>query len=393
MNEIAKIPEIIDASETVKLTQELVKIPSITEEEGKAISVFMADWLSSAGLQPTLQPADKGRLNLICELKGEKGPTILFNSHQDTKWTDGMTIDPFAAEIKDGRLYGRGAGDAKSSLAAIMMALKTLKHSGVVLNGNIRFVSEVGEEGGGWSAEQLESSGFMDADMAVIGEQTELRVEIGNRGVFRNFIKVFGRATHSGLAQRGINAIQKMAKVVLGLYELPYLELDDPIWGKSSMNVQKIEGGRYSASVPDECTISIDSRLTAKIPPEEAKEQIVQLLHVIADSDGEFQFEFGATGEGLVMIPAAFISEDEKIVVVAKEAIRRVLRTEPTIAACSGYTMAARFIQRGIPAIILGPGSVEQAHSADEWVEIQQIVDAAKIYTLIALTALGCSSL
>jgi len=300
-----------------------------------------------------------------------------------------MTIAPFAAEIKDGKLYGRGAGDAKSGLSAIMMAMKTLKRSGVVLHGSVRFVAEVGEEGGGWSAEQLEASGFMDADMAVIGEQTELRVEIGNRGVFRNSVKVFGRATHSGLAQRGINAIQKMAKVILGLYALPYLEIDDPIWGMSSMNVQKIEGGRYSASVPDECTISIDSRLTDKVPPEVAKEQIVQLLHALADSDAEFRYELGAP----VMIPAAFISEDEKIVLAAKEATRIMLKREPTIAACSGYTMAARFIQRGIPAIILGPGSVEQAHSADEWVEIQQIVDAAKIYTLIALMILGCSGI
>ena len=390
MNEIEKIDE-IDAHETVELTQELVRIPSITGQEGKALSTFMADWLSSAGLQPILQPADKGRFNLICELKGEDGPTILFNSHQDTKWTDGMTIAPFAAEIKDGRLYGRGAGDAKSSLAAIMMAMKTLKNSGVVLNGSVRFVSEVGEEGGGWSAEQLESSGFMDADMAVIGEQTELRVEIGNRGVFRSSVKVFGRATHSGLAQRGINAIQKMTKVILGLYALPYLEIDDPIWGKSSMNVQKIEGGRYSASVPDECTISIDSRLTAKVSPEVAKEQIIQLLRSLADSDMEFRFELGTPGEGLVMIPAAFIAEDEKIVIAAQKSVRKVLKREPTIAACSGYTMAARFIQRRIPAIILGPGSVEQAHSADEWVEIQQIVDAAKIYTLIAFMILGYS--
>ena len=384
MNEIDKIPEMIDANETVELTQELVRIPSITGQEGKAMSNFMADWLSSAGLQPTLQPADKGRCNLICELKGSEGPTILFNSHQDTKWTDGMTIEPFAAEIEDGKLYGRGAGDAKSSLAAIMMAMKTLKRSGVVLNGSVRFVAEVGEEGGGWSAEQLESSGFMDADMAVIGEQTELRVEIGNRGIFRNSLKVFGRATHSGLAQRGINAIQKMAKVILGLYALPYLDIDDPIWGKSSMNVEKIAGGRYSASVPDECIIAIDSRLTAKVTPEEAKEQALQLLHSLADADAEFRFEFGAPGEGF-MTPAAFVSEDETIVLAAKEATSRVLKREPTLAACSGYTMAARFIQRGIPAIILGPGSVEQAHSADEWVEIQQIVDAAKIYTLIAL--------
>lgn len=389
MNEIEKILEMIDANETIELTQKLVRIPSITGQEGKALSTFMADWLSSAGLQPILQPADKGRFNLICELKGGEGRTILFNSHQDTKWTDGMTIAPFAAEIEDGRLYGRGAGDAKSSLSAIMMAMKALKRSGIALNGNVRFVSEVGEEGGGWSAEQLESSGFMDADMAVIGEQTELRVEIGNRGVFRNSVKVFGRATHSGLAQRGINAIQKMAKVILGLYALSYLEIDDPIWGKSSMNVENIEGGRYSASVPDECTISIDSRLTAKVPPEVAKDQIAQLLHSLADSDPEFRFEFSVPGESLFMIPAAFVSGEEKIVLAAKEATRKVLKREPTIAACSGYTMAARFIQRGVPAIILGPGSVEQAHSADEWVEIQQIVDAAKIYTLISLMILG----
>ena len=386
-----KILEAIDSDEVIELAREMIRIPSITGKEGTRQTQFLAERLSDLGLEPELRKVEEDRFNVVCEMKGEEdGPKLLFEGHHDTKPFDGMTIDPLGAEIRDGKLYGRGSTDMKSALAAMLIAMKVLREHQVPLKGTLVFGSEVGEEGGGGGIPLMQRDGSLECDMAVVGEPSELRVEVGNRGGWRNTIKVLGRATHSGVAQRGINAIEKMAKVILGLYDLPYLKVDDPLWGRSSMNVQRIEGGKawgLSASVADECSVLIDSRLTARTPPEEVNRQVREMLARLEAEDPEFRIDpdttdFAAGGR------AVAISPDERIVRIAGDAVREVTGREPVVGTCPGWTIASAIIGLGHPAIILGPGNLEQAHSADEWVAVDQVVAAARIYALIALKVL-----
>jgi len=386
-----RILEAIRPDEVIELARAMIRIPSITGEEGIQQTQFLADRLSDLGLAPELRKVEENRYNVVCEMKGAAdGPKLLFEGHHDTKPFDGMTIDPLGAEIRDEKLYGRGSADMKSALAAMLIAMKVLRESDVPLKGTLVFGSEVGEEGGGGGIPLMQQDGSLDCDMAVVGEPSELQVQIGNRGGWRNTIRVLGRATHSGVAQRGINAIEKMAKVILGLYDLPYMKVDDPLWGRSSMNVQRIEGGKawgLSASVADECSILIDSRLTARTPPEEVNRQVRALLDRLAAEDPEFRIDPDAT-DFTAGGAAVAISSDEPIVGIAKDAVHQVTGGEPIVSTCPGWTIASPIIGLGHPAIILGPGGLEQAHSADEWVAVDQVVAAARIYTLIALRVL-----
>ena len=401
---------LISDQETVELAQTLVRIPSITAEEGRELSDFLFDWLQLAGLSPLRQsvppeppevlatsirsdlPDPKrasARHNITAAWAGsEPGPRLLFEGHQDTKWVDGMTVAPFGAEIRDGRLYGRGAADMKGAIAAMMVAMKALRNSGVRLRGELWFASEVGEEINDTGIEALDGAGYLDVDMAVIGEPSNLAVQIGNRGAYRFSIALEGRAVHSGLAQQGINAIQKMSKIISGLYDLPFLQDDDPVWGAPTMNVQKIAGGgRWEASVADECTVWVDVRTTPRYPAEEVERMVRDMLQGLSDRDREMRCTLQPTGRR--RMPQA-IAPGEPLVQAALRAVRRVRGETQPVSACAGVTVAAMLIQRHhIPAVILGPGDLVQAHSRDEWAEVQQIADAARIYALLALDILS----
>src|SRR5206468_388043 len=130
--------------------------PTITGHEGLTIAEFMADWLRDARVEPGVQPIASDRANVYGRLGGHRtGTRLLLNGHLDTKPADAMTIDPFAGDIIDGRLYGRGSCDMKGPVAAEMIAMKALAPFALDLNGSLLFGSEVGEDGGGWRFDDL----------------------------------------------------------------------------------------------------------------------------------------------------------------------------------------------------------------------------------------------
>jgi acetylornithine deacetylase/succinyl-diaminopimelate desuccinylase-like protein len=153
---LTAILDSIDLDETIGLARSLVQIPSISGQEGLPISEFMADWLRDARIDSGLQHVGDDRANVYGRVQGSgSGPRLLLNGHLDTKPGDGMTIDPFGGDIRDGRLYGRGSCDMKGPVAAEMIALKAIAHSGIDLHGTLVFGSEVGEDGGIWRIDEL----------------------------------------------------------------------------------------------------------------------------------------------------------------------------------------------------------------------------------------------
>jgi len=374
----------VDEDRAVTLTRELVRIPSICGHEGTAIAERLADELRDIGAATVLQDVGPDRRNVVGELFFGDGPTLLFEGHMDTKWVEGMTIDPFAGAIRDGRLLGRGSADMKSGMAAMLVAMRALAEKPGETRGTVRFVSEVGEEGGGWALDPLRESGALSADAAIVGEPSGLAVEIGNRGWWRGEVKTLGRATHSGTAQEGVNAIRSMARVVLSLYGLPYVNDDDPIWGQSSMNVEQIEGGRWGASVPDECRIRIDSRITPRTLPEEADVQIAGLLRRLEAENETFRVDWGHLEATRNIRSASWIPRDSHLVRTACEAVRDATGSDAVLSASPGFTIAAILAEEGTPAIILGPGHIRDAHTVDESVAVDEIRAAARAYVALA---------
>jgi|DewCreStandDraft_2_1066082.scaffolds.fasta_scaffold02864_6 acetylornithine deacetylase/succinyl-diaminopimelate desuccinylase-like protein len=383
--------DLIDPQETVDLAGRLVQIPSLTGREGPAISQLMATWLEEAGAQVRLQEVEPGRVNVLARLEGRgPGPRLLLNGHLDTKPVENMTIDPFAATVRAGRLYGRGACDMKAALAAQMVALKALARSGRPFGGEVLFGSEVGEEGGGWRFLDLLAA-LGGCDLAIIGEPTGLAVHLGQRGVFPILVRTRGRATHTGTADQGVNAIEKMARVILTLYALPCFHRVDPLWGRSPINVQEIHGGgKVTAAVPDECVANFDIRLNPDLPPETLQAAIEECLAGLRAVDPALQVEWtfrsqGGTAGGR---PARWLPPDHPLVQTMAAVVTAVLGTPARLGGFPGGCAAGPLLERGIPAVICGPGDLAQAHSADEWVAIEQVVAAARVYALAALRLL-----
>jgi acetylornithine deacetylase/succinyl-diaminopimelate desuccinylase family protein len=377
----------VNPEEVVELTRELVRIPSVTSCEGLEISHFVKSWLESHRLGATLVPAGEGRASVVCEL-GTGDPILLFNAHLDTKPIEGMTIDPFGGAVEHGRLYGRGSCDTKGAVAGMMLAARTLKEAGGPRQGRLRLVFEVGEEGREWAALQLWEEGWLRAQAAVVGEPSDGKIQIGNRGRIGGVVRTFGRSTHTATAEWGVNAIEKMCKLIDSFLHLPYRQSHDPVWGTPPLNFWKIESSGWEATVPYQCVAHFDTRIPPSIGPDEVIAQMKEAIESLGRTDPEFRADMPEE-QLWPRLPAAAISSHHDLVLRAQEAYRAVAGTEPALGANPAMTMAHILITRGVPAIIFGPGEIVRAHTTDESVGIDELVLAARFYAALAEQMLG----
>lgn len=391
--ELSEIIDSIDPEEVIALARALVRIPSITGREGEEISRFMASWLEAQGIPSGTQTVGEGRANVYGRIEGAgSGPRLLLNGHLDTKPVDDMTIDPFSGDVHYGKLWGRGSCDMKGPVACEMIAMKAIARSRVKLNGTLIFGAEVGEDGGGWKFDEL-IDGPGACDLGICGEPTNLELHIGCRGTYPLRLRTIGRATHTGTAYAGVNAVLKMCKVVPALYDLPCFQRSDPIWGRSPINAMVIRGGgKVSSSVPDECVVQFDIRLNPDLPPSEIDRLVRAELARLQSEDPELKLEIHLGREDLASmregVPASHLPPSDPLVEEVAGAIQEVLGRPPRIAGFPGGCSTAPMLRRGIKSVIFGPGNLEQAHSVDEWIEVAQLYEAAKVYTTIAFRML-----
>lgn len=383
----------IDPDETIALARDLVQIPSVTGHEGLEISRFMADWLERNGISAGLQQVGDERANVYAQIIGSQpGPRLLLNGHLDTKPGDSMVIDPFGGEIRDGRLWGRGSCDMKGPVACEMIAMKAIARSGVPFRGTLLFGSEVGEDGGGWRFDDL-IDGPCACDVGICGEPTNLELHVGCRGFYPLRIHTIGRATHTGTAYAGVNAIQKMCGVILALYDLPCFHRVDPIWGRNPINAMIIRGGgKVSSSVPDECVVQFDIRLNPDLPPEEIDRLVRAEVARLQSQDPELHLEIHIGREGSESMinsrGASAIPLDDPLIRDVADAVELATGRRPKLAGFPGGCSTALMLRRGIRSVIFGPGDLQQAHSVDEWIEIDQLHQAARAYAAIAYRTL-----
>jgi acetylornithine deacetylase/succinyl-diaminopimelate desuccinylase-like protein len=385
----------VSADETIELARQLVRIPSITGQEGRAISDAMLAWLRAAGRASGHQEIEPERVNVWARVDGAPGTRLLLNGHLDTKPVDNMTVPPFSADLRDGRLYGRGACDMKSAVAAAMVATRAVKRAGIPLRGSLIFGSEVGEEGGGWRLTDL-VDGPCQCDAIVCCEPTDLDLHLGSRGGFPIVVETRGLATHTGMAYKGVNAVEKMATVIAAMYALPQFHRVDPIWGRSPINAMEIHGGgKVTASVPDECQTIFDIRLNPDLPPAEIEAALEALLARLRSEDPQLDVSWrfrglaSAAGRPASGRPAAVVAPDDPLVRAVLDAAEAATGQRPRFGGFPGGCSQGLLRHRdGTPGVVIGPGNLEQAHGADEWIEIEQIGRAARVYAALAAVAL-----
>jgi acetylornithine deacetylase len=334
---------------------------------------LVAGWLQARGLDYELQDVLPGRQNVVATLEGRGGPSVLFEAHMDTVETNGMEIAPFDPVVRGGKLYGRGSCDCKASMAAMLVALEHTAQRGTP-PGDVTFAATIDEEHRFAGAKYMMEHGFR-ADGAVVGEPTSLDLIIAHKGVLRVRIATRGLAAHSSDPSQGESAIVHMTRVLEAIEA--YGKTLEPLpqhWlvGRPTVSVGLISGGSAVNIVPDCCEIAVDRRVT---PLETVDEVEAQLRHWLTVNLPGVPWEMSL----LLADEALEGAPDSAIASRCEAALDAVMGHHHTAGVQYG-TDASKFAAKGIPAVVLGPGSILQAHTAVEWVEIEQVEMAAKVY-------------
>lgn len=381
------------SSRALELLETLIAIPSVNpaydpESAGEAqVATFIAAWARSLGLIVHRQTVFPGRDNIVVRLEGPtNAPVLLFESHMDTVSAGAMS-DAFTPTIREGRIYGRGACDTKSTLAAMMAAIESLVDDHDVLACTIEFLAAVDEETGGAGVNAYVEADAC-ADGAVVGEPTELRVIHAHNGCVRGDITVIGRAAHTSVADDGINAITGMAEVILALRDVHAGLVAAPggIASNGSLTVSLIHGGTGINIVPAACTISYDRRIV----PDQIADAVLAEIDAVIDMIRLRRPDLTIERHAPSLIDDALNTPVATAIVRAASAANLALGFNPNPATVPYGSDASKMsnsphVSGGIPAIVYGPGSIAQAHGADEYVEIAQLESATNFYRAVAL--------
>jgi len=383
----------------VQTLSELVATPSVNPM-GRPVSgpeffeYQMTDYLERLfdrlGLRWQRQPLEPKRENIIARLDGavppeEGGQLIMFEAHQDTVPVDGMSIEPWTPTVRDGRLYGRGSCDIKGGMAAMLVAVSRLAEEPVGQRPTILMACSVNEEHGYSGAVDLarlwkdgaKSIIPRQPDAAIVAEPTNLQVVVAHKGTLRWKCHTTGRAAHSSQPHLGENAIYRMGRVVAALEAYardvtPTLPRHT-LCGGVTLSVGTIRGGLSVNTVPDACTIEIDRRL---VPGENSREARQHVIDFIASYPGvDFEVRHDTP-----FMDGATLSEgpNERLANSLSTVARECFGAGERIGVPYG-TDASKLAAAGVPSVVFGPGSIDQAHTIDEWVALDEVERASEV--------------
>jgi acetylornithine deacetylase len=344
-----------------------------------ALAEYVAEYFRRNSIPFELQVVSEGRPNVIARLEGKPGGrTLVLEAHMDTASELGMRRDPFRPLREGNRLYGRGSCDTKAGLAAMMHALKILRAAGVRPEASVILVAAVDEEHDFRGVVKFLEKGIR-AEGAMVAEPTDLETVVATKGALRWRLRTRGRTAHSSKPHLGINAVNKMAKVIAAMEERfpPMFEKRrHPLLGSPTLNVGIIQGGVQVNQVPDSCTIEIDRRLIPGETKESVWKEFDGLLEGLRAQDPELEVEMEPPM--LEDYPLETRVSERIVQIVSK--IAQELTGHQGVVGVPYGSDASKLAGAGIPSIILGPGSIDQAHAAEEYVELDQVALAAELY-------------
>ncbi len=383
---------------TETLLQDLLNLISIdtSNPPGNELEAakFVQARMTAAGGICELQEIAPGRANAVCHFPfsvAEKGPCLILNSHLDVVPPGEATWahPPFEPHVADGRVYGRGACDAKGSVAAMMSGIRRALDHANGLRGELIFTAVAAEETGGLGTQYWVRNRPNDSRscVGVVGEPTYLVPYIAHKGVSRRKVSVRGRSVHSSDPGQGLNAIYPLARLALFIEELNarLAKKKDPILGSPVTSANVIRGGVKDNVIPDYCELHMDRRRIMGEDSSQFDREIQEWAREMAARDPSFQCKVEILGADKE--PVA-ISPDEPIVRAAIESIYEVTGRRESPRALMGATDMTFLVHQGkIPTVVLGPGL--GAHVVDEFVEVRQLEEASSIYARLISRVLG----
>ncbi|MFM2166982.1 MAG: hypothetical protein RIS79_1353 [Verrucomicrobiota bacterium] len=363
----------------VELLQALVRIPSVnpdgdpgTPHTGEeACARYIASFLEHSGAETFLDEVEPGRPNVIGHYptKGSSKPRLLFAPHTDTVSVGGMTIDPFGGELRDGKIWGRGASDTKGSAAAMLWALHELRDELPALPVEVHFVGFMSEE-----SAQLGSQHFARHhgryDLALIGEPTSLKTVFRHKGCLWADVHTTGVAVHGATPELGVNAIVKMSHLVQVL-DTEFRDLlaevggADEWLGVSTINLGMIHGGTRSNIVADACKLRVDIRTTPGLAKAGGAMKLLS----------EFVARHDATAHVTAASEAFCLDTDP-----ANPLVQKLISAGGDLTGAPWFCDAAFLAAAGTPAIAIGPGSIAQAHTKDEYIAVKDLEDGVAFF-------------
>ena len=402
---LSSINDILSAVEKlegllVELARRSMQTPSLSGEEGKYADLLLG-YMRDLGYDVVYKDHVG---NVVGELYGtEDQPAIMFNTHLDHVDPGSLELwrfDPYSGEIADGKLYGRGAADTKGATAAMIIAGAAVAKAGVKLQRSFLMTSVVMEEMGeclGMRHLMLETLKERQIQCIVSGEATSLNIAIGHRGRAELEISTRGKTAHASAPWRGVNAVYKMAPILLELEKAAEQLPEHPFLGKATMTVTNIycKPGKYSI-IPDQCTIYLDRRLI----PGESLQQVVLALQQLLQKNGlkaevrprevEEQTYTGYREKAVKYMPPLYIDPQHSLVQTARKAVESSINYAPEIIKWDFATdlgWAAEHFK--IPSIGFSPCEEHLAHTENEYIRLDYLKAAAKAYAAL-IVALCC---
>ncbi len=369
-------------NEVMELLQALVKINSVNDndEQGnrdqseKEISGFIEKYLVGLGMTVTRHPFSPGRDNLVAHWAHQEGEkSIALQSHMDTVGVANMSINPFGGGILDGKVWGRGSCDTKGSMAAFLIALSAAKKKNYQFKDKIYFVATVAEETGCKGAEALIAEEFK-VDGIVVGEPTMSRLVTAHKGTMWAELSTTGTSCHASLPHLGKNAIYGMGKALSFITNdyLPSLEKQShPLLGNPTLSVGTVNGGTATNIVPSSCKLSLDFRVLPGTKPEAILDDFLTRLRT-AVPDEEFEINT-MHGHGGVDTPA----DSPWVQNLLGPCQKRAGQEGPE--GVNYFADSGAFNGAGIPCVLFGPGDIAQAHTKDEFLDLDQLYLAGGI--------------
>jgi acetylornithine deacetylase len=377
--------DLVDEDELVALTRELVRVPGENPPgQEQATADALAQQCRDRGLEVEVDEVAPGRPNVLATLAGGDGPSLLLLGHTDvvpvgTGWSE----DPFSAALRDGFVHGRGSADMVGGLAACLAAMDAVRRAGVAPSGPVLLAALVDEEDTGLGIRHFVAGGLPPLAGCVVAEPTDLRTVVAARGDSYLDYRVRGRAAHSGDPSEGRNAIVGAARIVADL-ERWHAELaaaGHPMVGPATVSVGTVDGGQGTSVVAAECHLTVDRRLLPEEDPDVVLAEARTRLDALGLTGDDLATELAMT----MAMPGFATPAGHPWTGLVDGALADAggpgLPVGGWTAACDGGFVA----RAGVPVVVMGPGSLDQAHRADERVAVAQLVTAARAYALAIL--------
>lgn len=378
-------PTELQNTQCVSLLSELVQINSVNPDQagpksGPGGEADLAHWLAdrcrSLGADVTVDEVAPDRPNMYAYFEGTESRTVLVDVHLDTVGVEHMTDAPFDGRVEQGRLYGRGSVDTKASFAVVLDVLASLSDEGRSLKPNLILAGTVGEEAGGFAGayrleEWLGAEGAVP-DQMIVAEPTMCAPVYGHKGGLGMAITVHGEAAHSSKPELGRNAIVAAARVIAALDGEHERLISGPApteVGNGTLAVTTVNGGLAANIIPDRCDINVNRRIA---PGEDTSSMVAELEDLVRRAADPEKVDIALTHDRV--FPAFYRDAGTSLV----SELTEISQQSGSVAAYG--TNAVAYDHLPIDIVVFGPGSIDQAHKAQEWVALSELASAGRIY-------------